>query len=211
MTFLTNLTLGKKIAFLTTIGLLLGVGVFSTLSMRAVNQATETMLQDRITTAHVVADYVDETLERALIELESTAMLMESDMAENKLEPQIEAFEAAYSRLSIYINDIYLLDGEGQIIWRKRETRGLEGDNISAYPSISQAIGKGETTISGLVPAPVTEAPVVLLTSPIEKGQQESRGTLVVAIDLTQSSIAGFVQPIRLGETGYSRLWTRMA
>ncbi|MEE8318448.1 MAG: hypothetical protein V3R36_02285, partial [Dehalococcoidales bacterium] len=66
MRFLTNLTLGKKITLLTTIGLLLGVGIFSSLGMRAVNKATETMLQDRLTTARLVADYVDEALGRAL-------------------------------------------------------------------------------------------------------------------------------------------------
>ena len=70
MTFLTNLTLGGGITLLTTVGLLLGVGVFSSLSMRAVNQATETMLQDRLTTASLVADYLDEALGRALTELE---------------------------------------------------------------------------------------------------------------------------------------------
>ncbi len=60
--FLTNLTLGKKITLLTALGLIFGVAVFSSLGMRAVNQATETMLQDRLTTAHLLADYVDEAL-----------------------------------------------------------------------------------------------------------------------------------------------------
>jgi hypothetical protein len=47
--FLTNLSLWKKITILTAIGLALGVGVFSTLGMRAVNEATEAMLQERLT------------------------------------------------------------------------------------------------------------------------------------------------------------------
>ena len=75
MNFLTNLTLGKKINLLTTLGLLLGVGAFSVLGMRAVNQATDTMLQDRLTTAHLVAEYVDEALGRALTELRDTAQM----------------------------------------------------------------------------------------------------------------------------------------
>ncbi len=58
MRFLTNLTLGKKSTLLTAIGVLLGVGVFSSLAMRAVNQATETMLGDRLTTAHPVVGQV---------------------------------------------------------------------------------------------------------------------------------------------------------
>ena len=69
MRFLTNLTLGKKIVLLTTLGLLVGIGVFSSLGPHAVNQATEATLQDRLTTAGIVADYLDETLDRALNEL----------------------------------------------------------------------------------------------------------------------------------------------
>ena len=55
MRFLTDLTLGKRITLLTTAGLVLGVGVFGFLGMRAVNQATEAMLQDRLTTACLTA------------------------------------------------------------------------------------------------------------------------------------------------------------
>ena len=203
MTFLTNLTLGKKITLLTTLGLLLGVGVFSSLGMRAVNQATEAMLQDRLTTARLVADYVDEALGRALIELKNTAQMIEGDGSKSNPEPQIEALEDTFSRLSIYTHGIYLLNEEGQVIWSKPEILGVEGVDISAYPSISRAISSSESSISGLVSAPVTDAPVIFLTSPTKEGQQGSKGVLVVAIDLAQSSIGGFIQPIRLGETGY--------
>jgi len=203
VTFLTNLTLGKKITLLTTIGLLLGVGVFSSLGMRAVNQATETMLQDRLTTARLVADYVDEALGRALTELENTAQMIESDGAKDNLEPQIQALEDTYSRLSIYTHSIYLLNEEGRVIWSKPEDSGLAGVNISSYPSINQAIGRSDPSISGLVSAPVTDVPVIFLTSPTKEGWQGSKGVLVVAIDLARSSIGGFVQPIRLGQTGY--------
>ena len=159
MTFLTNLTLGKKITLLTTVGLLLGVGVFISLGMRAVNQATETMLQDRLTTARLVADYVDEALGRALTELKSTAQMIESDRTKDELEAQMEALEATYSRLSIYTHSIYLLNERGQVIWSKPETARLGGIDISAYPSTSPAISSGQPSISGLVSAPLTGCP----------------------------------------------------
>jgi predicted DNA-binding protein len=111
--FLTNLTLGKKITLLTTVGLLLGVGVFSSLGMRAVNRATETMLQDRLTTAHLVADYVDEALERALDELEDTALAVRASGSINDLERQVQALKTTYSQLSIYTRSVYLLDESG--------------------------------------------------------------------------------------------------
>jgi signal transduction histidine kinase/HAMP domain-containing protein len=49
----------------------------------------------------------------------------------------------------------------------------------------------------------MTDVQVVLLASPIKEQGEGSRSVLVVAIDPAKSSIGGFVQPIRLGETGY--------
>ena len=67
MKFLTNLNIKQKIAFLTVTGVILGISVFSFLGMRAVNQATEVMLQDRMTTTQLVAGYLDEILGSVLI------------------------------------------------------------------------------------------------------------------------------------------------
>ena len=114
MKFLTNLSLWKKISILTAFGLALGVGVFSSLGMRAVNQATEAMLQDRLTTAHLVAGYVDEALVRALNELKISAQSVESKGINGNLVPQMDALEAEYSRLSIHTCGIYLMDENGR-------------------------------------------------------------------------------------------------
>lgn len=196
MISLTNLTLGKKITLLTALGLLVGFGVFSTLGMRAVNQATETMLQDRLTTASLVADYLDDALGHALTELNDTAAMIKTNQTQEELEPQIEALEDAFSRLSIHIHSIYLLDQGGHVVWSKPEIPGIIGGNISTGIS-------SEISISGLVSAPANNAPVVFLVSQTKPGQPDNQNILVAAIDPAQSSIGGFVQPIRLGQTGY--------
>ncbi|MEE9400030.1 MAG: GAF domain-containing protein [Dehalococcoidales bacterium] len=203
MRFLANLTLGKKITFLTILGLILGIGVFSFLGIRAVNQATEAVLQDRLTTAQLMADYIDEALGRALTELKNTAQSIDSDRSIAYIESQVEALKETYSRSSIYTHGIYLLNEQGQIIWSQPMVTGVDNINISVYPSVSQAIKRDKVSISGLVLAPVTNDPVVFLTSPIQGDQQGSKGVLVVAIDFTQSYIGGFIQPVRLGQTGY--------
>jgi signal transduction histidine kinase/HAMP domain-containing protein len=201
--FLTNLTLGKKITLLTTIGLVLGVVVFSSLGMRAVDQATERMLQDRLTTAQLLADYVDEALGRALIELQDTAQMIKSNGTTDDLEPRIKALEDTYSRLLIYTQGIYLINETGQIIWSQPDNGEVGSVNLAVYPSISRAVNSGEASISGLVTAPMTDAPAIFLTSPIREAQPGHKGALVVAIDLAKSNIGGFIQPIRLGSTGY--------
>ncbi|MDO8569097.1 MAG: cache domain-containing protein, partial [Dehalococcoidales bacterium] len=202
MSFLKNLTLGKKITLFTALGLMFGVGVFSFLGMRAVSRATETMLQDRLTTAYLVADYLDESLSRAFTELKATAGVVDIDAANGKLVTQINTLEDTYSRLAMHTYGVYLLDQSGQIIWSESDSPVKIGTNISSYPGISEAVN-GETGISGVVSAPNSDDPVILLASPTREGQNGGKGVLVVAIDPAQSSIGGFVQPIRLGQTGY--------
>lgn len=201
MRFLTNLTLGKKITLLTTLGLLLGVGIFSSLGMRAVNEATETMLQERLTTARLVADYVDEALGHALDELENTAGKIDSGEKEN-LEKQVTALQDIYSRLSIYTQGVYYFDHAGKLSWSRPVEAAAAGRGIGDYPEIRGLVSEGSSGISGMAPAPVTGAPVVFLASRTDESGTGG-GVLVVAIDLAKSSIGGFVRPIRLGETGY--------
>ena len=166
MKFLTNLTLGKKITLLTTMGLLVGVVVFSSLGMRAVNRATETMLVDRPTTARLVSDYVDEALERALSELENTAQMIDIDGAEDDFQAPIESLETAYSRLSIPIHSTYIIDKEGEIRWSKPDIALNNGGDSFQLNSFVESGSLDEAGVSGLTTAPGLDVPVVFLSSP---------------------------------------------
>ncbi len=198
MKFLTDLALRKKIALLTLVGLVLGIGISSFLGIRAVNQATEAMLEERMTTARLVASYLDEALGHALDVLKNTVQTAEVDRVNDKLQDRIDMLKETYSRLSIYSHSIYFLDNQGQIIWCEPANPTLVGRDVSVY--VNQNLRADRASVSGLVSAPCNHAPVVLLTCPT---QGEEKSSLVVAIDPAQSSIGGFIQPIRLGQTGY--------
>lgn len=206
MKFLTNLTLAKKIVFLTVMGLALGGVVFSGVALRAVNQATETMLQDRLTTAQLVTDYIDEALGRAVFELTAAGRAIDSATDKSQLDLLVAALEDRFSRLSIYTHSIYIVGEDGQIQWSKPQSPARDLTELSPESGLSELIGRKEVGISGLVSAFQGDAPVVFLSSPTGEGHQGSQRTLLVAVDLTQSSIGGFVRPIMLGETGYVEL-----
>ena len=148
MISLTNLTLGKKITLLTILGLLVGVGVFSTIGMRAVNQATETMLQDRLTTARLVADYINESLTRALNEVEKTAAMINIDSPEEAINRQIDALEENSSRLSIHTRSIYLIDPAGRVRWSRPEVPGLSGQAAFSGLDFRREMNGGAVRIS---------------------------------------------------------------
>lgn len=200
--FLTNMSIGKKITILTAFGIILGIAVFSSLGLRAVNQATDSMLEERLTTAHLLATYIDETLERALTELEITALQVEApDPA--AFSPLLDNLTDTYKRLSLEIHSIYLINQKGEVIWAS------PGDNLpEKEPPVEQlgiiTISDGdEAGISGLVTAPQSDVPVILLSQPTATWNDGSPGELVLAIDLAKSSVGGLIQPMRLGETGY--------
>ncbi|MEE8372736.1 MAG: ATP-binding protein [Dehalococcoidia bacterium] len=201
MRFLTNLTLWKKITLLTTVGLLLGLGVFSSLGLRAVDRATEAMLNERLTTAGLVADYLDEALERALVELRRAASTIAIDGAGEDLASQLAALEQVYSRLSIYTHGIYLANEDGQVIWSLPEEPKPAALDMRTLSVIGDGAGEVETGVSGLATAPLSDTPVIFLAS--ATGGGEEKGIVAVAIDLGRSGMGGFIKPIRLGQTGY--------
>ncbi|MEE8353958.1 MAG: ATP-binding protein, partial [Dehalococcoidales bacterium] len=203
VTFLTNLTLGKKIALLTALGLVFGVGVFSSLGIRAVNEATEAMLQDRLTTARLVADFTDEALGRAFAELENVAGSLGSVDTVDGVVRRLAALQESYSRLSIHTAGIYLIDQAGAVVstW-PGDVTGVSFD-LAAYPSIAATLNDRVSATSGLLTAPGSGTPVVFLSAPVTLVGGSGRGALAVAADVARSSIGGFVRPIRLGETGY--------
>jgi len=201
VSFLTNLNLGKKITLLTALGLILGVAVFSSLGMRAVNRATETMLQERLTTAHLLAGYTDEILGQALDELVQTALIMEGGLTAEEVSLRMQSLLDAYSRMSLHVNNIYLLGGDGRVIWGQTWVPEIQEIDLLAFAGMTAVAEKGEPCVSGLVSLPPSGTPEIMLAAPV--GEGTSGGVLAVAIDLTRSSIGGFIQPVRLGATGY--------
>ncbi len=203
MKFLTSFTLTHKIVLFTTLGVITAVIVFGFTAIKAVNQATEVMLSDRLTTAGLVADYLNETLERAITTLEDTANKIGGNGVSGNLEPKIEALEDTFRLLSIDIHSIYLVNEEGRVMWSKSGDPGITGSHLTQYPDISQAMEEGGSIISGLTLAPTSGTPVVMLISPVREAKNGGKSALVVAFDVARSSIGGFIQPIKLGNTGY--------
>ncbi|MFC1945377.1 GAF domain-containing protein [Chloroflexota bacterium] len=202
MRFLASLTLGKKILFIAAVGLVLEVGIFSFLGLRAVNQSTESMLEDRMTTTRLVAQYLDEALNNALNELYEVVNNSDNLDDYELLESHASDLENAYERLGLNIYSLYLIDSDGRVLWRKSKYDNNTSFQIMS-PVLLQFIQGSQNGISGLISIPGTNVPVILIDSSNTNLPGEKGRILVVVVDLEKSGIAGFVQPIRLGETGY--------
>lgn len=74
---LTKLTLQKKVSLFLLLGLGISLGVFSQVGIQATQQSTERTLQERLSTARLVANYIDAMMQHALHDLESVAREIE--------------------------------------------------------------------------------------------------------------------------------------
>jgi signal transduction histidine kinase len=197
MKFLNYLSLGKKIYLLLGVGLVVSIGVFSFLATRAVQESTEAMLEDRLTTTRLVASYLDETLRRADAELDSAVNALQGGQPDDVSSRPIADLTSDFSRLSLSLCGAYLLDNSGAI------TRDFFNGTFPAGTAIAvpadMSLTVQDTYISGLTTDPLTDTPVVMFFHPLDG----SAGYLVVEVDISHSSIGSFVRPIQLGETGY--------
>ncbi len=197
MKFLNYLSLGKKIYLLLGIGLILSIGIFSFLATRAVQESTEAMLEDRLTTTRLVASYLDETLRRADAELDSAVNSLQGGGPDEISGRPIADLTSGFSRLSLSICGAYLLDTSGAV------TRNFFNGAVPAGTSIAlpadMSFTVADTHISGLTTDPLSGDPVVMFFHPLDT----TPGYLVVEVDISNSSIGSFVRPIQLGQTGY--------
>jgi signal transduction histidine kinase len=198
---LGRMTLGKKLVLLIIVGLALGGTVFALLAMQALHRSTDAMLQERLTTTRLVSKYADEVLERAITELKQTASETNFDDT-YKAASRIATLESTYSKMSIRVLDIFVLDNSARVMWDSIKGTLSSSEDMSSYPCFADVVGS-QPCVSGLMYAPVIGIPSILLSSGLQQGAGVESGIIVTAIDLTQSSIGGFIQPISLGETGY--------
>ena len=72
MSRLTDLTLSKRISLIVLVGLVVGLGLFSWLGIRSVNESTERALDERLTIARILAGHIDENLTHVVTHLRNT-------------------------------------------------------------------------------------------------------------------------------------------
>ncbi len=197
MKFFNYLSLGKKIYLLLGVGLIVSIGVFGFLATHAVQESTNAMLQDRLTTTRLVASYLDDTLRQADTEVDAAVSALQSEKPDGSSDPAIADLTRDFSRLSLDIYGIYTTNGSGNLTWDYSSDTAPAAASITLPADLSFPVE--DTYISGLVKDPLTREPVVMFIHPLNK----TPGYLVVEIDIADSSIASFVRPIQLGKTGY--------
>lgn len=203
-----RLSLGAKIALSVALIVLAGVVVMGFFGVQSVKQSTQTMLNERQSMAALIADYEDQMLQRSLLELGSGGALLSNAASAQDEKAAAEAIESNLALLGMAPQDIMLVGPSGKTIYTLHGGLGLKTDAMLDYDTIAEAAAPGnrQGTVSEAIFEAGMQEPVVLLAMPMSGTGASSEGnsTLVVAaIDMTKSALGGFIQSVKIGQTGY--------
>ncbi|MDO8490536.1 MAG: GAF domain-containing protein [Dehalococcoidia bacterium] len=182
----------------------LGLAMFSWLSIESMNDSAQRTLDERLTVARIVASHLDETLDHTLAQLQNQANYSAAEpLSPASFHARSGALLSLLTRSGIAVEGIFLLDPEGKVLSVEPDQPAAVGSVLPGYDGIEAYLDKGESRISTLVDAPMTGEPVVFAYAPIIDSANKKTGAISIAIDVSRSSIGGFIKPIRLGNTGY--------
>jgi signal transduction histidine kinase len=182
--------------------LVIGLGTFSALAVQSINESLQRTLQERLSTARIVATYLDQTLNNVLGVLRDTARA--GDIADpTRFSSRATALRDALRESGIAVNSVYVLDSTGQVTLAEPADPGIVGYSMSNYAEIKRNIDAGLPTVSGLITKPLGETPTVLFSVPIHDAGGAITGVLACSIDTEQSRIGAFAKGISVGKTGY--------
>jgi hypothetical protein len=167
MRLLTGLTLGKKIALLASASLLVGVGIFSFVAIRAVRQSVDTMLDDRLTLAQLTADYINDKLANIMAEVSAAAVHLDGSQREPG--SAVGQLDAVAARLAVKVVNVWEVGGDGVVRWSKLPLGAVNGFEFSIYPTVRETLVNGTASVSGLVPVPELGSPWFWSARPVRQ------------------------------------------
>ncbi len=197
--------LQARIVVLSVLSTLVMLAVFGISSVLAVNESIDRTLRERLVLAQTTAELTDHVLKQNLQHLQDVALSPDLNLEDPDMEAERRALRDAYFH-SIFSDGVYLVDRAGTIRWMEPFMPDPSRRDLSAYPHVRQALESGRPIVSNVYTATPARRPVVSLLYPIQNERREVIGLVGGDIDVTSPNLAGLIQPVRLGRTGYSQI-----
>ena len=198
----TNLT--TRISLLVVVGLLVVFAAFGFVSMWTLRQSTERTLRERLLLSEIAAESIDHYNRSVLEQLREIADLLVADVGD--LRKTDDVLKEARIRAKSFSSEILLLDKDGRVLSAEPENSTSVGLDLVKLGYVSREFGNGVPTVSDIVPSLADGRPVVLYVAPILNKQGVAVGAIAASLDLAQPYIAGFIEAIKLGKTGYAQV-----
>jgi two-component system sensor histidine kinase KdpD len=207
MTLLRRVNLWPRLVLAVSIGFLALFAILGLLTLRAVDDSHEHILQERLLVAQMAVRQVDNYLERAFPELEgaaASAPLQAQDPDSNEVSEELAGMLEGTDDVWL---GLYLLDAQGDLVAAAPVTRMQEPFGPSQDPAIRQTMATGDRGVSAPYRDGVTGRPAAMLVVPITDGQGGSEFVLGGVVDLSHAEFVRSLDDARnVGETGHAEL-----
>ncbi|MBI2171175.1 MAG: GAF domain-containing protein [Chloroflexi bacterium] len=202
-----RLNLWPRLAIAVSLGFLLLFGVFSLLSLRAVNDSTDRILQERLVIAQMAAREIDGLLERSFYELEKATEFAAFNPQAPSLGEEYHMLAHSYGRIGTLSLGVHFLDAQGRVVLSEPPDRLPQGADLSTENHVRQVIQTRSRSVSDPFVDPATSRPAVALTIPIFAPDGALISLLTGLIDLSSVEVISPLEHARdLGHTGHAEL-----
>ncbi|MEE9324820.1 MAG: ATP-binding protein [Dehalococcoidia bacterium] len=202
-----GLNLWPRLVIAVTVGFLILFGIFSLLSLKAVNDSTERILTERLVITQMAAREIDRLLERGFHELEKATEFAAFDPDAPSLTEEAHMLAHAYGRVGTLSLGVYFLDTQGRVVLSEPPGKLPQGADLSGEAHINKVKETGTRSVSDPFVDPTTGKPAVALTIPIFNSDGARIAMLSGLIDLSSEEILGSLRHSRdIGQTGHAEL-----
>ncbi|MEE9247630.1 MAG: cache domain-containing protein [Dehalococcoidia bacterium] len=202
-----RLNLWPRLVIAVTVGFLVLFGIFSLLSMRAVNDSTERIFEERFVIAQMAAREIDRLVERGFFELEKATEFAAFDPQVPFLSEETHMLAHAYGRVGALSLGVYFLDGKGKVVLSEPIGKLPVDTDLSGEAYINQVMAMRTRSVSEPFADATTGKPAVALTIPIFGPDGNLMSMLSGLIDVTSDEVMGpLIHARGLGHTGHSEL-----
>lgn len=177
---------------------------FSILGLSAVKQSSQQVLDERLLLARTSAEHIDYALRQVLRQLNVT---LQPDSVPVAAGPAAqELYERLKQQIPLSVRFVSLLDARGAVLWNEPENPDLKEVDFASQPYVARTLANGKAAISEVVFGILPARPLIFFSVPIKNNVGGITGLAQVAIDPEASDIGDWVQPLRMGETGYGQI-----
>ena len=204
---LARLNLWTRLVLMLTGGFVALFGVFSLVSLRAIDDSTQRILVERQVIARIAAQRYDELLTQAYEGLDNARNLAPFDPAQPDLSNEAHVLAHAAGPPSPFSLGVLFLDARGRAVLPAPDDGRGRGADYSIYPFIAQVMQTGQRTISDPFRDPRSGQPAIAVTIPIINPTGGLRSILSGWIDLTGPTMLSAIEHApQLGTTGHAEL-----
>jgi signal transduction histidine kinase len=206
MAFFSNLSLSKRIVMIVLVGLAVGLGLFSWLGIQASRRSTQRILDERLVISRIIAAYLDESLNRVLLDSQREAQLAGPAPSTAQFAAAAAGIDQSVAEAGIASPMVFLVDSSGKVIQSQPEDSVLLGSDLGQTPEVKKALQNGVAAVSGLVTNENFSTPVEYVITPIQGTAGQNRGAIICAIDIQDSNLGVLEKTSAVGKTAYAEI-----